>query len=674
VQKKTEYEEAIDLYFGETPTGKQKAQEILLQTLQKSGDKILKSKAAYFLGSIHLTFLLQESLKKSPNSKQTVLLMQGLEWLKKSHEWGNEQATLLLGKIYCVDGKEQLDQLEIFVEEKLLGKIPIYDENLLDSIYATQYLLALSKNKEAGLVLRRFALRYLVLLDELVLGNGKRLQGNSFTKCQATRPMFTDPVDLQFHQQVSNLANVSKVAITRTDNGEETPVTLAISAESFADKGAYHAMEQMYRLHSAKSIVLPEYKGPLPDPKKAMPLAKKMWERNLAAFKKATEWLENTKDLPCQDEPSVWNMEFYRLNLVYIEARISGKTHEQASTVRNAAVDQKRAELKRKQADSLKLQFFSSSNPAALYQEGLRLIGEQQFQQAAKVLQQALAGFKTIQAFATIRNSSSDSLDCGNCYLALAQCFRATKRYEDALLECDAAVDVFKEHGEFDKIQKTMEIFRSCLNESKPTLMYLMEQPTELFAARKFYQAKEVLEYLLRATRDTKMWVKPLSEIAKIIAFEKSKYAVTKQYQELTGQEEKLQQESSDLERKITELEVQHKLVETELPKLQTDLNEIRIKINKSPADTQNGELFKQEGLLLAAINVGQEKSLGFQRQTTENYIRLNTVLRAIAGIQPQLNQVLQQQSNVLQEDMRLLTGLMQSIAWFATAAPSKRQ
>lgn len=673
MQKKTEYEEAIDLYFGETPTGKQKAQDILLQILQKSGDQLLKSKAAYFLGSIHLTFLIQESLKKSPNSKQTVLLMQGLEWLKKSHEWGNEQATLLLGKIYSVDGKEQLDQLEIFVEEKLLGKIPVYDENLLDSIYATQYLLALSKNKEAGLILRRFALRYLVLLDELVMGNGKRLQGNSFTKCQATRPMFTDPVDLQFHQQVSNLANVSKVAITRADNVEATPVTLAKSAEPFADKGAYHAMEQMYRLHSAaKAIIEPGYKGPRPDPKKAMPLVKKLWERNLVAFKKATEWLENTKDLMCQDEPSVWNMEFYRLNLVYIEARVSGTTHEQAFAIRNNVADQKRAELKRKQGDSLKLQFFSTNNPAALYQEGLKLIGEQQFQQAAKVLQQALAGFKTIASLATTR-PSSDSMDCGNCYLALAQCFRATKRYEDALLECDAAVEVFKEHGEFDKIQKTMEIFRSCLNESKPTLMYLMEQPTELFAARKFYQAKEVLEYLLRATRDTKMWVKPLSEIAKILTFEKSKYAVTKQYHELTGQDEKLQQERSGLERKITELQVQQKLLETELAKLETDLNKIRIKIKNSPVDNQTFELLEQEGLLLDAINLCCKKSLSFGRQTTEEYTKLDTALTAIGAIQPQLNQVLKKQNEILMEDIRLVSGLMQSIAWFATAATSKR-
>lgn len=38
-------------------------------------------------------------------------------------------------------------------------------------------------------------------------------------------------------------------------------------------------------------------------------------------------------------------MEFYRLNVVYLEARVAGQTHEKAIEMRNTAVDQKRAVL-----------------------------------------------------------------------------------------------------------------------------------------------------------------------------------------------------------------------------------------------------------------------------------------------------------------------------------------
>ncbi len=665
MQKKTEYEEAVDLYFEATHTGKQDAEKILLQISQKSADKILKSKAAYFLGVIHLTLRLQEALKKSDNAKPTVLLMQSLEWLKKAHAWGNVEATLLLGKIYSVDGQEQLEKLEVFVAGKLLGKVPVYDENLLDSIYAPEYLLAMSKDKEAAQILHRFAVRYLVLLDELVMGNGKRLQGNSLLKNQALRPMFTEPVDLEYHQQITNKANVSKMATTRTEFSEATPVSLFEMAESFADKGAYHAMEQSYHLHSAKTVMyVANYKGPRQNPKRAITLAKNLWQRRLTAFKKAIEWLENTKELTCQDDPSAWNMEFYRLNLIYLEARIAGMTHEKAFEMRNEAVDQKRAELRSKQRDALKLQFFSATNPGELYRDGLRLIEEQQFQQASKVLQQALTGFKVTQAIA--KSPTKNPLECGQCYLALARCFKETQRYEDALLQCDEAVEIFKEQGEFDKIKETMEIFRVCLNQSKPTLIHLMEQPGQLFADQKFYQAKEIIEYLFRATRDTDMWVEPLKVIAKLLEHEKLEYPVKKRCDDLISQEEKLKQEACELRSETYGLELQVMLLGTEQGKLSEALNKLQV---ESTSSENSDELLQKHRALSAAITETAEKLLGLQRQLKGSYIRLSAVMTETVDIEKQLKQPLIEQTELKLARMNLMLELMQSIEWFASAA-----
>lgn len=606
------YEEATKEYFGESSGGKETAQQILLEIFQKSADKNLKAKAAYFLGAIHLTYLLQKSGEKNNSSKE-VIISQGLGWFKKSHKFGNKEATLLLGKIYSCEGKEELEKLEVVVAGKSLGKITFYDGYLIDSIYATEYLVAMGNDKEAIALLHKFAVQFLVVMDEIIFGNGKRLV-KKHLPAHALKPFFNNAVDLRYQEVVLKLAKGAKQTIE--SEGGALPVPLFIASEPYADEGAYHALDMFYGFHTTKTVLYTsDYKGPRKDPEKVKGLDQQLWQRRLSAFKTAIQWLDNGKELTCHDGPSELNIELYRLNTVYIEARLAGVAHEAALKLRDEAVNKKQNQISTLNIGSAKIQFFSASNPATLYQNGHEFIKQKDFEKAELVLNQVLSEFSKVNA---------KSLEVANCHLALAQCYKNLGKTDFGMRSCDKAIELFKTHQQLEQIKTAIELYQTCLEISKLPIMVLLNLQVELIHSRKFHQAKIVLTQLYRRTALEML----LPQIRSMKDMAQSEL-------------DEIQEMDLDLQENLLEKAV--KVIEARLKTLKARTNEIDFEIKKAE---QSCEADKKEYLSADKSN----------KPTDDAYFQIqNGYLAALNSLMKEKTDLQQNEPNLVNEQIGFL-------------------
>jgi tetratricopeptide (TPR) repeat protein len=529
--KKNEYEIARDLYFGIDCTAQKKeAQTQLEEIYAKNEDAVLRAKAAYFLGAIYLTeFELVKALTgpiniKSLTKVQLDIIKAGMEWLKKSHDLGHEEASLLLGRIYATSKQPAtLSKIQLSIDGNVLGEIT-YHGDQFDCVLAINFLTPLAaKNPVAAKILARFGQEYLDSIRDLIrhsfdggsLTTGdvtvlkSKLGYESFDNFQIgdlinhpTRAlddefkkeylyMFNKPVELECSKFLQALKTQAKEK--RPFDVEKTLQQLMV----FLEQGSIQAQMIVRKIwkyspdnwnSKTDDLIVSRLAGHS-NPQRAAVVDALIWQQHLTAVLKAIGWLENANKLECKGILSPGQIETFRQLLKYIEQRAKGASHQVAYTARQVA------EFSATQSHPSSATLFAKkTNFEPIYKLGVAQHKNGEFDNSLRSLKRAAELVEPT------------TINAGNCYSALATAFRDTNDYADALVACEKAVTVFVNFNNRPELaSKVLEKYRQCLNLQRPMAESLKKRAKNFLKTHRQGLAKVLLEYMRDNTKDPKV-------------------------------------------------------------------------------------------------------------------------------------------------------------------------
>lgn len=352
-----EYQAAKALYFGigrdaNVVAGLEALKGVFQrnQNSTKDDERKQASQAAYCLGAIHLSRLLNAQLDQAQGQLTPAgmkVWREGLEWLKKAHVLGNNSATLLLGKIFQCEFATDLSGVKVRVEGIDLGRMR--DEGfwpgLHSLVHSAHYLSKIAAtDKKAAQILFGVAKEYVYCLDR---DSAVRLYMSMEEGTSDARGMFFSSDEMEFCVAVKAiLEDFQQTAGTRAPtNNELANMAQEVFdlAHPHAEKGVMWALNVLFHVYSGDpndpvaqllAIHCP------PDPEKAEKYGKRIWERRLEALSTALHWLENATRLGCKKTYLLFGLDRYRVGLTaYLKARIAGKSDEEASSDQDLAIE-----------------------------------------------------------------------------------------------------------------------------------------------------------------------------------------------------------------------------------------------------------------------------------------------------------------------------------------------
>ncbi len=523
--KKNEYESARDLYFGIDCTAQKKEAQAHLEAIYAKNDNpVLRAKAAYLLGAIHLTDLVRAL--PSPTSlnilseEHLTIIKAGMGWLKKSHELGYEEASLLLGRIYATSKQPStLSEIQPSIDGNILGSI-MYQGDKQDFILAINYLTPLaSKNPVAAKILAKFGQEYLDSIRDLIrhsFDGGslstedipvlKRPGYEGFDNFQIADfinlperalddefreeflYMFNSPTELECSKFMRELETQAKAK--DSFDAAKTLQQLMV----FLAKGSIQAQMLVRKImkydpnnwnSETDELIASRFKG-FGNPQQAAVVDALIWQQHLTAVQKAILWLENANKLGCKGILSPGQIETFRQLLKYIEQRASGASHKVAYSARQVAEFAATSSY-----PSHATLFAPKANFETIYKLGVAQHKSGDFDNSLRSLKRA------------VELVTVDSINCGNCYSALATALRDTNDYADALIACEKAVGIFININKRPELAtKVLEKYRQCLNLQRPMAETLKERAENFVKTHRQELAKVLLEYMKDNTQD----------------------------------------------------------------------------------------------------------------------------------------------------------------------------
>lgn len=502
MQKNLEYEIAKKNYFGISCKIDRELAEVQLNEIIKSTENnTLKGKCAYFLAAINLTdktrAVVSLRTSASPNPKVHQYLNEGLTWLRKSHALGYEPATLLLARMAMCDDDVAMQKLQIPVDEKSLGTIPVII-SCFDLSAASNLLQTIGKkNLEAAQHLKKFAIDFLTYIESIMAGTDQQNyeDRNQPYKFLALMPMFTDPIDLdygKFYSQCGDEASrESDNFSTEPTQEDQKRIVLDLIKKTipFAVKGSFRAIEFMHEVYSGTSPVTALINSSFPaDQTKTAELDQILWQKKLQACDLAIQWLENAQALNCPATPTTPRIDSYRLCLDYLKARVQGKDHDSSMAAIEKIRKEKQDQIVQSATQRLGNEFFSSNNPLALFNKAKEYRQNKDPQAAIICLERAVAIFK--------EKAGTKSLECGDCYYELALCRQSITEFNEALNMYDLALQILQKLSTTDTLDAVLADYKNCLNISGIHSERFLSKALELLTSGVSPQAKILLEHV----------------------------------------------------------------------------------------------------------------------------------------------------------------------------------
>lgn len=149
---------------------------------------------------------------------------------------------------------------------------------------------------------------------------------------------------------------------------------------------------------------------------------------------------------------------------------------------------------------------FGKINPYKLYSEGVEKQKQGSPESALIAFSRALNEFRI--------KTNKTSIECGNCYAALASSYRDTKDYFNAIVMCEKAISIFFHLKEEGKLNKIRSKYLECLKLYDPNPSRLYAKAQIHFKSKKYIQAIDSFEFIISGKNDDKLTAYCHAELA----------------------------------------------------------------------------------------------------------------------------------------------------------------
>lgn len=510
MQQPDSFEDAKRFYFG---LGRRRDRDLaqrILQTLWESDqNKPIKAKAAYFLGVIHLTDVIRANLPITPKTSgltvpQKGILTAGLEWLRKSHEFGFETASLLLAKLHAASNQDEFDAIQIEVDGVKFISRPFYARELFSPVYVIPFLFPVSKaNQQAALLLGNYAREWLKLIENIILNDSPIYKQDDEKLARfVQKPFAFTPPEQEYHQIYSSfLADFdNEVGDLTEDHSKENldfmrekVEAFIIATHRFSQRRVLAAIELMRDVFANQWFLCHLLDGRFaPNHDRALELQELVWDIRLEKTVIALSWLENSIILKCSNHPSRLRLGLFSCSQVYIRSRLEGTTHEQGKAQYDLATAEVNKSYLKEAVSHLGTTFFTTSN---LAQQAQSFFESNQFELAAFCFKRMISGLKT-------QNSESEEL--ADYYLKLAQCYLETHNFDHAPNACDQALKICKNLGLAQKYNDVVMFYKRWLEVVIPLIEKVITVALKFMDEGKYDKAKIYFDYVLAHTHDSR--------------------------------------------------------------------------------------------------------------------------------------------------------------------------
>ncbi len=373
------YQRARELCFGENNTentdGPTQALAIL-KGLLNSTENDVAAKAAYLIAVIHFTAPVEDEDFLSPWARrlgpatptETEKFNEGLLHLRKAHESGLEEATVLLAQLYVKGAtREHEAKIEICLDGEKVGKLVNIGDFRPSRSFAFHLLQPLGEtNKAAAKVLGDFAMDFFRFLNNP--GWCEKYNFQLLLEQEKQYGMICTEDDLRMLHQKEQVVNaLAQKRQSSDDDFQLDAEGIASVFNLFKDPKNENALESLMFFMLAASGSDPQIAKFAPTPPKLAMYEKKIWELRVLGCKNAIRWAQNALDMDCDVDFSDKDLAlFKKLMLAYAEHRAAGKTAEFASLYLNELLQERPMPLGCGcHVDSVSTDFFARKPPAA---------------------------------------------------------------------------------------------------------------------------------------------------------------------------------------------------------------------------------------------------------------------------------------------------------------------
>lgn len=505
------FEDAKKHYFGiRCKRDRERGQQLLLALWETSEDKLIKAKSAYFLGVIHLTDLIRGSFTLTTTADnlseaQKRILSTGLEWLKRSHQFGYETASLLLARMHDAPNQEEFDTIQIDIDGNKLTSNPVYARELFSPVYSANLLVPISNtNQRAALLLGIYAREWLKLMENIILKDSPiYMQYDQKLARIVQRPLAFYPPEQEYDliasifldKFVKDFGDLDEVTEeTDLEFMRDEAEKFIIKAEAFSRRGVLAAIELMRDVFSGEwsfcHLVSDVFTK---DIDKAIQLQQQVWDIRLGKTIVALQWLENAKKLGCSNHVSEYRLGLFCLSQVYLVQRKEGLTHEEARESYDCAVKEVRRRNTAAHEARANTAFFTTPDVT---------------QQAQTLLQQnnfELAVVRFRKAIGILAKNNPDSEEMADCHRGLALCYIETHDFEFAASACEQALKIYKNLRLTQKYKDVVKIYKRTLETTIPLVEKIFIVALKLMEEKEknYDKAKIFFKYVLTHTNDT---------------------------------------------------------------------------------------------------------------------------------------------------------------------------